>query len=190
MSYLIVGLGNPGKTYEKTRHNIGFRAVEKLAERFGIALKKKILLRARLGRGSSRGKEIYLLEPLTYMNLSGPLISKVMKKHGIALERVLVLVDDIAISFGQIRLRGEGSSGGHNGLKSIQDSLATKSYARLRIGIGGGRNGDLAGYVLAPFVQEEEREVPKLLEQVANVAEMWLTDGLTSAMNRTNQTNS
>jgi len=187
MAFLIAGLGNPGKAYEKTRHNIGFRVVEEIARKYSLALRKKLMLRGRMAQGVVGEKQFYLLEPETYMNLSGPLVAKVMKRHSIPLERLLVVVDDISIPFGELRLRSASGAGGHNGLKSIEESLGTNAYARLRIGVGDRKEGDLASYVLAPFTPNEEKLIPEILERAADVAEVWLTEGLTSAMNRANQ---
>ena len=190
MAFLIAGLGNPGKAYEKTRHNIGFRAVEEIARRNDLILRKKMLIRGRLAQGVVREKKLILLEPETFMNLSGHLVARMMKRHSVALEKLLVIVDDVAIPFGQIRLKSNSGSGGHNGLKSVEESLGTNAYARLRIGVGDKREGDLASHVLAPFTPSEEKLIPEILERAANVAEIWLTEGLTSAMNRANQTSS
>lgn len=190
MAFLIAGLGNPGKAYEKTRHNIGFRAVEAIAKKNAIDFRRKLFLKGRVAHGVVGDKQLYLLEPETYMNLSGLLVAKMMKRHSIALERLLVIVDDVALPFGQIRLRSSSGSGGHNGLKSVEESLGTNAYARLRIGVGDRTEGDLASYVLARFTPSEEKLIPEVLERVAEVADVWLTEGLTSAMNRANQTNS
>lgn len=190
MAFLIAGLGNPGKAYGKTRHNIGFRAVEEIARKYALSFRRKLLIKGRVAHGLVQEKQLYLLEPETYMNLSGPLVAKMMKRHSIALEQLLVVVDDVALPFGQLRLRSASGSGGHNGLKSIEESLGTNAYARLRIGVGDRTEGDLASYVLAPFTPSEEKLIPEILERAADVADVWLTDGLTSAMNRANQTNS
>lgn len=186
-SFLIAGLGNPGKAYEKTRHNIGFRAVEEIARIKGLSLRRKLLLKAREAQGKVGENKLFLIEPETYMNLSGPLVSKWMKRHSIELERLLVIVDDVALPFGRIRLKSHSGSGGHNGLKSIEASLGTNAYARLRIGVGDRAEGDLSSHVLARFTPDEEKLVPTILERAAAVAEIWLTEGLTSAMNRANQ---
>ncbi len=190
MAFLIAGLGNPGKAYEKTRHNIGFRAVDEIARRNNLILRKKMLIKGRTAQGIIREEKVYLLEPETYMNLSGHLVVKMMKKHGVALERLLVIVDDVAIPFGQIRLKSHSGTGGHNGLKSVEESLGTNAYVRLRIGVGDKKEGDLASHVLAPFTPNEEKLIPEILERAANVAEVWLTEGITSAMNHANQTSS
>ncbi len=190
MAYLIAGLGNPGKAYERTRHNIGFRAVEAIARKNAIEFRRKIFLRGRVAHGLVGDKQLYLLEPETYMNLSGLMVVKMMKRHSIPLDQILVVVDDIALPFGQFRLRSGSGSGGHNGLKSVEESLGTNAYARLRIGVGDRTEGDLASYVLAPFTLNEEKLIPEILERAVEVADVWLTEGLTSALNRANQTNS
>jgi PTH1 family peptidyl-tRNA hydrolase len=187
-SFLIVGLGNPGKTYEKTRHNIGWRAVQRLAERHSLAFRKKLLLRGRVAHGPVKEKNVYLLLPETYMNLSGGPVARMMKKHAIPIERVLVLVDDVAIPFGDLRMRAHSGTGGHKGLQSIEECLGSNGYPRLRIGVGEKREaGDLASYVLAPFTPDEEKLVPEILERAATTAESWLIEGLTSAVNHLKQ---
>ena len=182
MTTLIVGLGNPGEEYEKTRHNIGARAAKEIARKFGFEFRRKILLKARAARGRISENEVVLLLPGTYMNLCGPCIVRAMKKYGVALDRLLILVDDIALPFGQLRLRTHGGTGGHNGLKSLQEALGTDQYARLRIGVGDRKEGDLASHVLSDFPLEEEKLVPKVLEQAAEVIELWLKEGLNRAM--------
>ena len=184
MTALVVGLGNPGEEYERTRHNIGARAAKLLSRKFGAEFRRKILLKARVARAQVSGQELILLLPGTYMNLSGLCVLQAMNKYGIALGKLLILVDDIALPFGQLRLRGCGGSGGHNGLKSIQESLGTDQYTRLRIGVGDRKEGDLASHVLSNFPLEEEQLVPKVLEQAAEVTELWLIEGLNRAMNK------
>jgi peptidyl-tRNA hydrolase, PTH1 family len=184
--FLIVGLGNPGKEYEESRHNIGFRAVDEFARRYGLTLRKKLFMKGRLAHGLVEGQKVFLLQPQTYMNLSGDAVTRVMRKQNIALEKLLVIVDDVALPFGQLRLRTQSGSGGHNGLKSIEEKLGTIDYARLRIGVGDRQEGDLASHVLAPFSREEEKLVPGILERASDVVKIWLTEGLTSAMNHAN----
>lgn len=184
MAFLIVGLGNPGKAYEKTRHNIGYRVVQEIARRHGFSFRKKFLLKGRVAHGLIQEENVYLFQPETYMNLSGAPIARMMKKHAIAVEQLLIIVDDIALPFGHLRLRSHSGSGGHNGLKSVEVNLGTNQYARLRIGVGEVRTGDLASYVLAPFTPDEEKLVPSILERAADVAEVWLIEGLTSAMSQ------
>jgi PTH1 family peptidyl-tRNA hydrolase len=180
---LVVGLGNPGTTYEKTRHNVGGRALKLLAERYGLELRRKLLLQAKVVRGAVLEHDVVLLQPLAYMNMNGPVIAKALRIYGVSLERVLVLVDDITLPFGELRLRGQGGAGGHNGLKSVEAALGTNHYARLRIGVGDRKEGDLADYVLSPFTQEEEKLVLPVLERATKVIELWFTEGLNRAMN-------
>lgn len=184
--FFIVGLGNPGKAYEKTRHNIGFQVVEELARQSALALRKKFLINGRLAHGLIEECDVYLFQPGTYMNRSGEAVARVMRKFGIEIENLLVIVDDVALPFGQLRLKTHSSSGGHNGLKSIEENLGTNGYARLRIGVGDDRDGDLASYVLAPFTPDEQKLVPEILGRAAMIAKIWLTEGLTSAMNHAN----
>jgi peptidyl-tRNA hydrolase, PTH1 family len=183
-AFLIAGLGNPGGRYERTRHNIGFQVVDQIANDEGLVLKKKLLLRGRLAHGLIAGCDVFLLQPLSFMNLSGTIVAKVMRKYSIPLENLLVIVDDVALPFGQLRIRGQGSSGGHNGLKNVEENLKSMSYSRLRVGVGDNREGDLAEYVLSPFTPEESKLVPKILERAAMIVMIWLTEGLTSAMNK------
>ena len=180
-SKLIVGLGNPGKAYENTRHNVGFRIVEEIARQKEIVWRKKLILKAK----EAKGEGFYLLEPQNYMNLSGPVVAKMMKKHGISTEHLLVIVDDAALPFGKIRLKSHSGAGGHNGLRSIEACLQTNAYARLRIGVGGSGEGDLASHVLASFTPQEEALLPEIVDRAAGIAEIWFTEGLTSAMNHT-----
>jgi PTH1 family peptidyl-tRNA hydrolase len=184
--FLIVGLGNPGKTYEKSRHNIGFRVVEEIARESALTLRKKLLINGRMARGLIEECNVCLFQPGTYMNRSGEAVARVMRKFGIDLENLLVIVDDVALPFGQLRLRSHSSSGGHNGLKSIEENLKTNGYARLRIGVGEQRTTDLASYVLAHFTPDEQKLVPEILGRAAMIAKIWLTEGLTSAMNYAN----
>lgn len=185
-AFLIAGLGNPGRKYEKTRHNIGFQVLEEVARKEGLELKRKLLLNGRLAHGLIEDRSVYLLEPGAYMNLSGQVIAKAMRKYGIEIDHLLVIVDDVALPFGQLRLRAQGSTGGHNGLKNIEENLKTNGYARLRVGVGEKREDDLASYVLAPFTSEEQKLVPEILERAAMIVKIWLTEGLTSAMNHAN----
>jgi PTH1 family peptidyl-tRNA hydrolase len=187
--FLIVGLGNPGKAYEKTRHNFGFLAVEEIARQSDLKLRKKFLINGRLAHGTIEDCSVYLFQPGTYMNRSGEAVARLMRRFAIKIEDLLVIVDDVAIPFGQIRLRSHSSSGGHNGLKSIEDNLKTNGYARLRIGVGDDYAGDLASYVLAPFTSDEQKLVPEILGRAAMIAKIWLTEGLTSAMNHANGKN-
>jgi len=184
--FLIVGLGNPGKAYEESRHNIGFKAIDEISRRYGLVLRKKLFTKGHLAKGLIEGQRVYLLQPGTFMNLSGDAVTRVMRKEQIELDHLLIIVDDVALPFGQLRLRTHSGSGGHNGLGSVEESLKTTAYARLRLGVGDRKEGDLANYVLAGFTPEEQKLVPEMVGRAADVVKVWLTEGLTSAMNHAN----
>ncbi len=183
---LIVGLGNPGKSYDRTRHNIGFMTVDKLAQKQGLTLKKRREFSGEIAEGHIGADPVILLKPLTFMNLSGEAVAQVLRYWQIDLSRLIVLVDDVALPLGQLRLRINSGSGGHNGLKSIEACLQTNRYARLRIGVGDREQGDLSSHVLGRFSAEEEKLVPDVLERAVQAVEIWLDKGLTSAMNFAN----
>jgi len=179
---LIVGLGNPGSAYEKTRHNAGFRVVRTLAKRHGIRLRKKVRLGAEFGEGAVGPCEVGILLPMIYMNRSGFSVAKAMKAYGV--DRLIVVVDDIAFPVGTVRLKESGSSGGHNGLKSIEECLRTQQFARLRIGIGHPQGANLADYVLSPFDEEEEKALPQVFNHAADKLEEWIEQGKENDKNK------
>jgi PTH1 family peptidyl-tRNA hydrolase len=185
--YLIVGLGNPGAEYGRTRHNAGFLVVERLAERWRAAwsLERKFSARvARVDRGSRRA---LLLEPQTFMNASGDAVGAVAEFYQVPPSQLLVVVDDADLTLGQLRLRPGGSSGGHHGLESIERRLSTRDYARLRVGIGrqaGAR--EITGYVLGRFGSTETGLLDKVLAVASDQAECWLDGGIQKAMNHFN----
>ena len=189
-AHLIVGLGNPGAKYERTRHNAGFQAVEHLAAQWGARWadeKKKFC--ARLARAEVSGHRVLLCEPLTYMNLSGESVSSICDFYRIdEASRVLAIVDDANIEFGEIRLRKGGSTGGHNGLRSIERHLATPEYPRLRIGVGRPNDDrqELATHVLGKFGENEEAALKLVLEKLAAQVNSWLSHGPERAMNEFN----
>ncbi|HEX7578220.1 MAG TPA: aminoacyl-tRNA hydrolase [Verrucomicrobiae bacterium] len=185
--HLIVGLGNPGAEYAKTRHNAGFALVEKLAARWKADWKTERRFRARIARSERDGGRVLLCQPQTFMNLSGETVGALKAFYQLPLKRVLVAVDDADLPLGEIRLRAEGGSGGHHGLESIEQHLATRGFARLRIGIGradGAR--EITDYVLARFNADEAALMEKVLVRAAGQAECWLDDGVEMAMNRFN----
>lgn len=184
---LIVGLGNPEKTYDKTRHNIGFRAVDRLAHKHGLKFKKQLKFKGSLAEGKIGEDSVMILKPLTFMNLSGEAVALVMHYFQVDLSRLLILADDVALPLGQLRIRINSGSGGHNGLKSIEECLQTNRYPRLRIGVGDRKEGDLSDYVLGQFSEEEETLLPSVLERAVHAVEIWLDVGLTSAMNFANR---
>ncbi len=186
--FLIAGLGNPGKTYVGTRHNIGFAAASALAAKHRLEFHKRLLWKGRVAEGKIGGVDVILMMPLTFMNESGAAIAPVVRYRDVDLSRLLVIVDDIAIPMKQIRMRGGGSSGGHNGLKSVEEHLQTNQFARLRIGVGDREVGDLASHVLGRFSKEEEQLVPEILERAVIAIEIWLEKGLNQAMDFANKT--
>jgi PTH1 family peptidyl-tRNA hydrolase len=184
--YLIAGLGNFEKRYEDTRHNIGFEVVKKLAHKKGATFSEKPKVKGLVASFSFDGGKVYLLMPLTYMNDSGVSVRSMVDFHKIPLENVLIIVDDIAIDFGKTRMRLGSGSGGHNGLKSIEEHLQTKNYARLRVGIGDREKGDLASFVLGKFTPEEQKDLTQLIEKSSQCAEFFYSKDLAEAMSMAN----
>lgn len=181
MNYLIVGLGNIGAEYSNTRHNIGFMVLDAWAQASNISFSADRY--ASVAETSVRGHKITLVKPSTYMNLSGKAVNYWLQKTKIPKERLLVVVDDLALPFGTLRMRKKGSAGGHNGLKSIDYSLSSDDYPRLRLGIGSGfREGGQIDYVLGELLLEEKRELPKVLETAVNAIKCFITDGIDRAM--------
>ncbi len=184
---MIVGLGNPGKQYEQTRHNIGFQAVESLGRKYGLVFKNKAQVKGALAVGTIAEQPCLLLKPRVFMNLSGESVMLAMHYYSVDLEKLLIIVDDVAIPLGETRLRINSSSGGHNGLKSVEECLQTQRYARLRLGVGDRDHGDLASHVLGRFSEEEKKIVPALLERSVETIEFFITKGLTRAMDFANK---
>lgn len=178
---LIVGLGNPGSEYAGTRHNVGFEVIDRLARRHCIALRRRAL-RAVLGEGEIEGKRVILARPMTYMNLSGEAVGAIARMHQIPPADILVVVDDIALPLGRLRLRLKGSSGGHNGLESIQRHLHTEEYPRIRIGVGPALPGRMVDHVLSRFKPEERETIEEALERAVDAIEMALRENFEKAM--------
>lgn len=179
MRYLVAGLGNPGGEYEGTRHNLGFDVVSKLAEKHRFSFQKERKVKGFLAKGEVEGRALFLLKPVTYMNESGVAVAAALRYFEIPLSHLLVVVDDVAIPLGQMRMREQGSFGGHNGLKSIEAHLGVNSFARLRIGVGKQQEGeDLADYVLGRFSQEEKEKLPEILEGAVRSIELWMEQGI------------
>ena len=185
MKYLIVGLGNIGMEYENTRHNIGFRVLDALAKasnlfftdgRYGATCELRL-----------KGRTLVLLKPSTYMNLSGNAVRYWMQKENIPLENVLIVVDDLALPVGALRLKPRGSDAGHNGLKHIQQVLGTDGYARLRFGIGNDfPRGGQVDFVLGTFPPEEEALLPEKIERAGEIVKSFCLAGIQTTMNRYN----
>lgn len=185
MKFLIVGLGNIGSEYEDTRHNIGFRVVEALADKLGVSFGSDRL--ADTAQGKYRGKQLVLVKPTTYMNLSGKAVRFHLDKHKIETQNLIVITDDLALPFGKTRLRPSGSDGGHNGLKSINEVLQTQNYPRIKFGIGSNYpKGAQADYVLSPFTDEEEGLIKPLVEKCVEGVLSIVMEGLERTMTRFN----
>lgn len=185
MKYLIVGLGNIGAEYHETRHNIGFMVLDALAKASNIVFKD-----GRYGATATlslKGKQLILLKPSTYMNLSGNAVRYWMQQEKIPLENVLIVVDDLALPFGSLRLKGKGSDAGHNGLKHIAATLGTQNYARLRFGIGNEfPKGGQIDYVLGKFNDDDMKLMPERLETAAETIKSFCLAGLNITMNQFN----
>ena len=181
MNYLFIGLGNIGPAYTATRHNIGFHIIDQLASEQDVAFSPERL--AFVASFRYRGKTIYLIKPTIYMNNSGKAVHYWLQKLRIAIDHSVTIVDDLALPFGKLRLRAQGSSGGHNGLKSIEFYLTTTMYPRLRFGISSDfAKGKQSDYVLAPFSPEERQQLPALAAHASHVLLTFCTVGLSQAI--------
>lgn len=186
-NFLIVGLGNPGADYAKTRHNAGFLLVEKLASQWKSAWKNERKFQARVSRTERNGKMILLAEPQTFMNLSGESVGALVRFYHLPPERILVVVDDADLPLGEIRLRPGGGAGGHHGLESVMQHLGSREYARLRIGIGRkDESRQITGHVLGRFSVKENALLEKVLERAGYQLECWLNAGIQKAMSQFN----
>lgn len=185
--FLIAGLGNPGRQYEKTRHNMGFDTIDELIERHRIP-QGGIAHKAMYGKGMIAGEKVLAVKPLTYMNLSGEAIREYVNYYKMDPETELIVIyDDIDLDPGQIRIRKKGSAGGHNGIKSIIAQIGTQNFYRIKVGVGAKPKGwDLADYVLGRFSPEERELVDKAICDAADAVEMILKDGIEAAMNHYN----
>ena len=187
--YLIAGLGNPTREYEKTRHNVGFEAIDILADKAGTTVTEK-KHKALYGKGYIGGQKVILAKPQTYMNLSGESIREIADFYKIEPENIIILCDDINLSEGQLRIRLKGSAGGHNGLKNIISHLGTQEFPRIRIGVGEKPRGmDLADYVLGRFPKEQQAVMEEAYRDAAEAACMMIEDGADAAMNQYNRKN-
>ncbi len=186
--YIIAGLGNPGKEYDNTRHNIGFAAIDYIAETYGISVDDK-KFKAKIGKGMIEGEKVILLKPQTYMNLSGESIRLALDFFKVDEKtELLVLFDDISLDVGQLRIRKKGSAGGHNGLKNIISHLGHDSFQRIKIGVGEKPKGyDLADYVLGHFSKDEMKRMDETVIQVNQAVKSIVTDGIENAMNQFNK---
>jgi PTH1 family peptidyl-tRNA hydrolase len=188
--FLIVGLGNPGLQYQNNRHNVGYMVVDEMARRLGEAF-TRVESRALVTKTDYLGRRLILAKPRTYMNLSGQSVAGLARFYKVPLERILIIYDDVDLPFEAIRMRAEGGSAGHNGMKSIIQHLASQQFPRLRIGVGR-PTGRMAtpDYVLQDFSRDQLDRLPAILEQAADAASLYITDGIVTAMNRFNQADS
>jgi PTH1 family peptidyl-tRNA hydrolase len=182
---LIVGLGNPGREYRETRHNVGFRVVDEIARRHGLNWSAGPSQVAETLVAKKFGAEpVMLAKPLTFMNLSGDAVAGLMSYFDVALSDVLIVVDEAELPFTKLRARARGSAGGHNGLKSVMARLGTMEFSRLRLGVGrGDGRRDLADHVLATFERSEQAELELFIARAADAAEMFAADGISKVMN-------
>ena len=182
--FVIVGLGNPGKKYENTRHNAGFIAIDAIADKYGISIKEK-KHKALCGTGVIEGNKVLLVKPETYMNLSGESVRSVMDFYKIDPEEdMLVIYDDISLAPGNIRIRKKGSAGGHNGIKSIIAHAGTQNFMRIKVGVGEKPSGwDLADYVLGHFSEEDNTKLKEIMPDVMQAAALMIQGDVDKAMN-------
>ena len=189
MNYLVVGLGNIGAEYASTRHNMGFMILDAWAQASNVVFESKRY--GNVAECSYRGRKFILLKPSTYMNLSGNAVRYWMHKMNIPTERLIVICDDLNLPFGTVRMRTQGSDGGHNGLKDIEDALGTREYSRIRIGIGNDfQRGGQIDYVLGEMTEEQKETVKELSSRIVSGIEMFATGGSGRAMNFLNAKNS
>lgn len=183
--YIIAGLGNPGKKYESTRHNMGFLAVDLLAEKYDIKV-NKLKFKALTGEGRIAGQKVLLIKPQTYMNLSGESVRQALEYYKEESERLIVIYDDIDIPAGTMRIRKKGSAGTHNGMKSIVNQISTGDFPRIRVGIGSGKKEDLIDYVTGGVTKSEKTLLEESLTKAADGAACIVEKGIEKAMNEYN----
>ena len=186
-SWLIVGLGNPGREYEKTRHNTGFRAMGILSEKLGARV-DRLKFQGLYTQVNYNGKKLFLLKPQTYMNLSGESVGEAARFYKIPADHVLVISDDVSLPAGKLRIRGGGSAGGHNGLKNIIQHLGTDKFPRIKVGVGSPRPGehDMVDWVMGKPMGEDRTAVEDALDRAGDAAKTLITEGIDRAMNRFN----
>ena len=184
--YLIVGLGNPGEAYVETRHNVGFNIVQSLAKKHGLNFKHASHLIGDVAQGEICGKKGLLLLPTTFMNSSGDAVRRCIDYFKVALDHLIIVCDDIALPVGRVRIRSRGSSGGHNGLKSIEAHLHTEYYARLRVGVSSPEEEKLVDYVLGKFSHEEIKIIEEITAKAIKALELWIAAGIAIAMQTAN----
>ena len=184
--FLIVGLGNPERKYEGTRHNVGFEAIDAISKKYSIEVNHKEH-KGVVGKGLINGNKVMLVKPQTYMNLSGECVQELCDYYEVDPESELIVIsDDVSLSTGNIRVRKKGSAGGHNGLKNIIARLDTNAFPRIRVGVGECENGDMVSHVLGRYDAEDRERVDASMEKVIGAMELFLENDLDAAMNRYN----
>lgn len=182
--WLIAGLGNPGRKYARTRHNVGFMAIREIADRHGIGLSEK--KGYAIGRGSIEGQDILLLEPLLFMNMSGIIVHQICRKFNILPENLIIIHDDLDMETGRLRVRRMGSSGGHKGVDSVIQHTGTKAFIRIKIGIGREKEEPAEEYVLKKFSRRETSLIRDAIQRAADAVVITVSEGVDKAMNRFN----
>jgi len=184
---IIIGLGNPTKQYQATRHNIGWDAITRISDDYRIPL-NQVKHKAICGMGYIEGEKVILAQPVTYMNLSGESVRELVDYYKVSPEDIIIIYDDINLDVGQLRIRKKGSAGGHNGIKSIISHLGTDEFPRIRIGVGEKpKDWDLADYVLSRFKDEEQEAIRQALKDTSDACRMIIASGMDAAMNRYNK---
>jgi PTH1 family peptidyl-tRNA hydrolase len=183
--WLVAGLGNPGAKYSRTRHNIGFLVIEEIAGRYKIALAEK-KQGYRIGKGSIAGQQVLLVEPLLFMNLSGPPLRGILKRFNAAPENLIVIHDDLDMETGKLRIRKTGSAGGHKGVESVIDNIGSRDFVRVKIGIGRETGIPADVYVLGKFKRHEIGTIKDVVQSAADAVHVILSEGVDAAMNRFN----
>lgn len=181
---LIVGLGNPGREYQNTRHNIGFMMIDKIVDKYNLQAREKF--NGQYYEVNINNEKIILLKPLSYMNLSGTVIKKFIDFYKINIDDIFIIHDDLDLEVGKVKLRYSGGSGGHNGLKNIEANIGTKNYKRMRIGISNNKNIDTKDYVLGKFSKEEMNVLNQIVEKFPNILEDYMVLSFDNLMNKYN----
>ncbi|MFO7611510.1 MAG: aminoacyl-tRNA hydrolase [Clostridia bacterium] len=183
--FLVVGLGNPGMRYRKTRHNMGFMAVDYMSEKFKVAV-RKLRGKALTGEFSAGGAKVMLAKPQTYMNASGESVRELLEYYGLPLEKLIVVYDDMDIPLGKVRIRKKGGAGTHNGMKSLLFHLRSEEFIRVRIGIGSTEGTDAIGYVLGKFKKDQQEDAFRGIASASMAVQEIIENGIEAAMNRYN----
>lgn len=182
--YLVAGLGNPGREYEGTRHNMGFEVIDYISDKLGFEV-SKIKFKGLMGETNIAGEKIIFIKPSTFMNLSGISVSEAASFYKIPIQNIIIVYDDISIDYGRIRIRPSGSDGGHNGMKSIIYQLGSNEFPRVRVGIGG-PDKNLVSYVLGRLRQDEMKDLPEIAKAASDAVIEIIENGIQSAMNKYN----